>query len=138
MCQQNYRFLAWLELAVSYKPLRSGLQLSTKLSCCQEDGGEVNVGAFVVAARGAPEVLKTAEHTFDDIATLVGTLAVAMGTLAGRIWRDDRFDPSRREFLTQAGGVVGPVGKNTCCADGPLQASYALRRGHGHRAPRRQ
>jgi len=36
-----------------------------------------------------------------------------MGMLAGRIWRDDRFDPSLREFLAQAAGVIGPVGENS-------------------------
>ena len=35
-----------------------------------------------------------------------------MGMLAGRIWRDDGFDPSLCEFLAQAVGVIGPVGKN--------------------------
>jgi hypothetical protein len=33
--------------------------------------------------------------------------------LAGRIWRDDRFDPPLGEFLAQAVGVIGPVGENT-------------------------
>jgi hypothetical protein len=36
-----------------------------------------------------------------------------MGMLAGRIWRDDRFNPSLREFLAQAVGVIGPVGENS-------------------------
>jgi hypothetical protein len=35
-----------------------------------------------------------------------------MGMLAGRIGRDDGSDPSLREFLAQAVGVIGPVGKN--------------------------
>jgi len=32
--------------------------------------------------------------------------------LTGRIWRDDRFDPSLREFLAQAVGIIGPVSEN--------------------------
>lgn len=35
-----------------------------------------------------------------------------MGMLAGRIWRDDRCDPSLREFVAQAVGVVSPIGQN--------------------------
>jgi hypothetical protein len=38
---------------------------------------------------------------------------MAVGMLAGRIWRDDPFDPSLREFLAQAVGVIGPVGGDT-------------------------
>ena len=33
--------------------------------------------------------------------------------LAGRIWRDDRFDPSQIELLAQAVGVIGAVGENS-------------------------
>ena len=36
-----------------------------------------------------------------------------MGMLAGWIWRDDRSDPSLREFLAQAVGVIGPVSENS-------------------------
>jgi len=36
-----------------------------------------------------------------------------MGMLAGRIWRDHRLDPSLREFLAQAVGVIGAVGENS-------------------------
>ena len=36
-----------------------------------------------------------------------------MGMFAGRIWRDDCFDPSLREFLAQAVGVIGAVGENS-------------------------
>ena len=33
-----------------------------------------------------------------------------MRMLAGRIWRDDGFDPPLREFLAQASGIIGSVG----------------------------
>jgi hypothetical protein len=35
-----------------------------------------------------------------------------MGMFAGRIWGDDRFDPSLRELLSQAVGVIRPIGEN--------------------------
>ena len=71
------------------------------------------MSALVVASSNAPEVLKTAEHALDDVPSFVGVFVVAMGIFAGRIWRDDRFDPPLGEFLAQAVGVLGPVGENT-------------------------
>jgi hypothetical protein len=68
---------------------------------------------FIVAGCNTPKVLEAAEHALDDVTSLVGVFVVAMGMLAGRIWRDHRLDPSLREFLAQAVGVIGPVGENS-------------------------
>ena len=66
-----------------------------------------------MAGSNAPEVFEAAEHRLDDVTSFVGAFVVAMGMLAGRVWRDDCPDPSLREFLAQAVGVIGPVGKNS-------------------------
>jgi hypothetical protein len=43
---------------------------------------------------------------------LIGGFVIAMGMLAGGVWRNDRFDPPLREFFAQAPGVVGAVGNH--------------------------
>jgi hypothetical protein len=66
-----------------------------------------------MAGSNAPEVFEAAEHRLDDVTSFVGAFVVAMGMLAGRVWRDDCPDPSLREFLAQAVGIIGPVGQNS-------------------------
>jgi hypothetical protein len=75
------------------------------------DGRKIDVGSFVVACCDSPEVLESAEHAFDEIAQLVGLRIVGMRMLAGRVWRDDSFDPAFSEPVAKASCVVGAIGQ---------------------------
>jgi hypothetical protein len=76
----------------------------------QEDRGEVNIDAFVVARCDPAKILEAAEHTLDRVPRLIGHEVIRRTMLSGRIGRDHGFAAAFDKPFAQFLSVVRAVG----------------------------
>lgn len=86
-----------------------------------EDSGEEDISALVVAGVDASEVLEVAEEAFDAVALLVSDRIVGVRVLARGIWRDDGLAAAFAEPIAQGRCVIGAIGKQASGRSGDGQ-----------------
>ena len=92
---QKPSFLQHPTVVNEISSLGSGLIDPPNDGCSNAYGREEGVGASVVTSCDTPPVLETAEHAFDEVATLVGSLAVGGWVVASLAWGNAGLNAER-------------------------------------------